>query len=80
MNFRLLCAAAVALVLFPIRAEPLVAASADFSDPFQTRLIRDYPVKLNLAHAEGVQFDFLCTSVRSSWFIVSAYHPSPDLK
>ena len=56
----LLCAAIAASAISIAQAETLVPADADFSDPSQTRLIRDYPVKLDLTHAEGVQFDFLC--------------------
>lgn len=60
MKFSLYAACAVTLSVSTARAAVLTAATADFSDPAQTRLIRDYPVKLNLSHAEGVQFDFLC--------------------
>lgn len=38
----------------------LIKASADFSDPAVTRLVHDYPVKLDLSRAEGVRFDFRC--------------------
>ena len=41
-------------------ASPLVSAEADFADPRVDRLVRDYPVRLDLTHAEGLVFDFRC--------------------
>ena len=41
-------------------AAALVGAEADFTDRQQDRLVKDYPVSLDLSHAEGVEFDFEC--------------------
>ena len=48
------------MTLLMIAAAALTAAETDFSDPKVDRLVHDYPVTLDLTHAEGVSFDFRC--------------------
>lgn len=60
-NMMLLVSLTLATIVAGLaNAAELVKAEVDFADPKADRLVHDYPVKLDLTYAEGVEFDFQC--------------------
>lgn len=50
----------MSLAVLGVLSAALISAETDFSDPNVDRLIHDYPVRLDLSSADGVEFDFEC--------------------
>ena len=78
MDFRKgACIGVVVLVFAPCFAGSLEVAEADFTVSSCDRLVRDYPVALDLTYAEGVEFDFKCDDF-SPFLMFNCYLKSGD--